>query len=73
MTTLGAARLVFILFFCFNRKKEREEIMGKHFLILISLSLPLLVACEKKSTEAGPYSGEVCDPKEETKIPRTLN
>ncbi len=47
--------------------------MGKHFLILISLSLPLLVACEKKSTEAGPYSGEVCDPKEETKIPRTLN
>ncbi|MDZ4323328.1 MAG: hypothetical protein U1A05_04505 [Alphaproteobacteria bacterium] len=47
--------------------------MKNYFLILISLSLPLLVACEKKSTETGAYSGEVCDPKEETKIPRVLN
>lgn len=47
--------------------------MGKYFLVLISLSLPLLVACEEKRTESGPYSGEVCDPKQETKIPRTLN
>ncbi|MBY0273278.1 MAG: hypothetical protein K2X02_07760 [Alphaproteobacteria bacterium] len=47
--------------------------MNKYFLILMSLSLPLLVACEKKGAETGPYSGEVCDPKEETKVPRVLN
>ncbi|MBL8677139.1 MAG: hypothetical protein JNJ47_06955 [Alphaproteobacteria bacterium] len=47
--------------------------MEKYFLILVGLSLPLLGGCEKKSTETSAYSGEVCDPKEETKVPRTLN